>query len=99
MINLYDHNPFIYRIIMINPLLANLYGIILENKINIWLESEGNRAKGQAGFIRKHSTMDHLVMLRIIVEECCKNKSNLFCCFVEFRKAFDMVPRNNHGID
>ena len=33
-------------------------------------------------------------MLRIIVEECCNNKS-LFCCFVDFRKAFDTVPRNN----
>ena len=39
--------------------------------------------------------MDHLVMLRIIVEECHNDKSNLFCCFVEFRKAFDTVPRNN----
>ena len=39
--------------------------------------------------------MDHLVMLRIIVEECRNDKSNLFCCFVDFRKAFDTVPRNN----
>ena len=52
---------------MISPLLAKLYGIILEKKISIWLESEGKRAKGQAGFRRKHSTTDHLVTLRIIV--------------------------------
>ena len=25
----------------------------------------------------------------------CNDKSNLFCCFVEFRKAFNTVPRNN----
>ena len=80
---------------MISPLLAKLYGIILENKINIWLESEGKRAKGQAGFRSKHSTTNHLVTLRIIVEECRNDKSNLFCCFVDFRKAFDTVPRNN----
>ena len=24
-----------------------------------------------------------------------EHKSNLFCCFVDFRKAFDMVPRYN----
>ena len=34
-------------------------------------------------------------MLRIIVEECCNDKSNLLCCFVDFRKAFDTVPTNN----
>ena len=33
------NNPSNYRTIMIIPLLAKLYGIILENKINIWLES------------------------------------------------------------
>ena len=34
-------------------------------------------------------------MLRISVEECCNDKSNLFCCFVDFRNSFDIVPRNN----
>jgi len=80
---------------MISHLLAKLYGIILENKISIWLESEGNRAKGQAGFRRQHSKTNHLVTLRIILEECHNYKSNLFCCFVEFREAFDTIPRNN----
>ena len=37
--------------------------------------------------------MDHLVTFRIIVEEFPNTKTNLFCCFVDFRKAFDMVPR------
>ena len=39
--------------------------------------------------------MDRLVMLRTIVEECRDDKSNVFCFFVEFRKSFDIVPRNN----
>lgn len=80
---------------MISPLLAKLYGIILERKLSIWLESEGKWAKGQAGFRRKHSTTDHLVTRKIIVEECRNDKSNPFCCFVDFSKAFDTVPRNN----
>ena len=29
------------------------------------------------------------------MEECHNDKSNLFCCFVDFRKDFDMVPGNN----
>jgi hypothetical protein len=41
--------PSNYRTIMISPILAKLYGIILEKKISIWLESHGKRAKGQPG--------------------------------------------------
>ena len=33
--------------------------------------------------------------LGIIIEECHNNKSDLFCCFVDFRKSFDTMPRNN----
>ena len=84
---------------MISPLLAKLYGITLEKKLGIWLESEGKRAKGQAGFRRQHSTTNHLVTLRIVVEECRNDKSNLFCCFVDFRKAFNTVPKTTYGID
>ena len=80
---------------MIIPLLAKLYGIILEKKINIWLESEGKHAKGQADFRRHHSTMDHLITLWIIIKECHNDKCNLFCYFLDLRNAFDIVPTNN----
>ena len=56
---------------------------------------EGKIDKGQVGFRRNHSTTDHLVTLRIITKEFHNNKSNLLCCFVDFIKAFDTVPRNN----
>jgi hypothetical protein len=67
----------------------------LEKKISLWLESHDKRAKGQAGFRRYHSTVDHLVTFRIIAEEFCNTKTNLFCCFVDFKKYFDIVPRKN----
>jgi hypothetical protein len=45
-----DRNiPSNYRTIMISPILAKLYGIILEKKISLWLEIHGKRDKGQAG--------------------------------------------------
>ena len=56
---------------------------------------EGKWDKGQAGFRMNYSTTDHLVTLGIITEECRNNKSDLFCCFVDFRKSFDTIPRNN----
>jgi hypothetical protein len=88
-----DRNiPSNYRTIMISLILAKLYGIILEKKISLWLESHSKRAKGQARFRRYHSTLDHHVTFRIIAEEFCNTKTNFF---VDFRKAFDMVPRKN----
>ena len=57
---------------------------------------EGNLDKRQGGFERHHSTMDHLVKLMIIGEECRKyNKHDLFCCIVYFIKSFERVPTNN----
>ena len=39
------------------------------------------------------SIIVHLVTLRILMEESCFRCKGLYCSFVEFRKAFDMVPR------
>jgi hypothetical protein len=51
--------------------------------------------KVRSSFRGYHSTVDHLITLRIIAEECHNNKTNLLCCFIDFRKAFDTVPRTN----
>jgi len=80
---------------MISPILAKIYGIILENKINILLENHGKGAKEQARFKIYHSTMDQLVTLRIIRDDCRNNKNNLLCCFVDCRKDFDIVLGTN----
>jgi hypothetical protein len=68
----------------------------LEKNIKIWLEIHEKRAKGQAKFRGCHSNVDHLVTLKIIVEEFLNNKSNLHCCFIDFKKDFETVPRTNH---
>ena len=41
----------------------------MEQKVSAWVESQNKRALGQAGFRPKHSTVDHLVTLRVIMEE------------------------------
>jgi hypothetical protein len=51
---------------MISLILAKFYGIILEKKIILSIESHSKRAKGQVGFRRYHSTVDHLITIRII---------------------------------
>jgi len=80
---------------MISPIFSKLYGIILENKISLWLESHGKRAKGKVGFKRYHSMVYHLITFTIITEEFQNTKTNLFSCFFHFKFFFDMVPRKN----
>ncbi len=79
---------------MINPLFAKLFGRMLENKISKWAEERDKHAKGQAGFRPKHSTVDHCITLRHIIEKVWEKKEEVFCCFVDFRKAFDSVPKD-----
>jgi hypothetical protein len=42
-----------------------------------------------------HSTMNHLVTFKINVDECCNDKTNLLCSFIDFKKDFDIVPQTN----
>ena len=46
-----------------------IFGCIMESKISAWVEKNGRRAYGQVGFRKHHSTIDHLVTLRVLMEE------------------------------
>ena len=70
-----------------------MYASILEQRLSGWPEEEGVRAKGNAGFRKGFSTLDHILTLRTIIEEGRANGRKIYCCFVDFRKAFDTVPR------
>ena len=73
------NNPSNYKTIMINPLFAKLFGNMVEDKISKWAEVKEKRARGQAGFRLKHSTVDHGVTLRHIVEKVWEDKEEVFC--------------------
>ncbi len=47
----------------------------------------------QAGFRKGFTTLDHTLTLRALIEEGRHHKQKIYCCFVDFRKAFDTVPR------
>lgn len=48
----------------------------------------------QAGFRKAHSCLHHIFTLRCIVEHHKLQDHPVYACFIDFRKAFDMVPRN-----
>jgi hypothetical protein len=75
-------------------LFAKFFGSVLKNRIIKWVEEGDKCAKGKAGFKPKHSTIDHGITLRHIIEKVWEKKEEAFCCFVDFKKDFDMVPRD-----
>ena len=50
---------------------------------------------GQAGFRPKYFTIDHYITLRFFIEKTWdKQGDKAFCFFVDFKKAFDIDPRD-----
>ncbi|RUU23914.1 reverse transcriptase domain-containing protein, partial [Mesorhizobium sp. M6A.T.Ce.TU.016.01.1.1] len=86
-------DPNNYKTIMIGHTLAKLYATTIDIYLSDWLESAGIRA-GQVGFRKEHQIVDHIFSLRAIIEEAKHRNSKIYCCFVDFRKAFDTVPRD-----
>ena len=86
-------DPNTYRTIMIGHTLAKLYGAVMEAELSDYMETLNLRAPEQAGFRRAFSTIDHIFTLRCLIDQTKARKKKLYCCFVDFRKAFDTVPR------
>ncbi|MCO5562498.1 hypothetical protein L7F22_016125 [Adiantum nelumboides] len=78
---------------MIGPILAKLYGAVSEEELSSLAEGEGMRTPGHAGFCQAFSTIDHIFTLRCLIDQTRVRKRRLYSCFVDFRKAFDTVPR------
>ena len=83
-----------YRGITVAPVIAKVSAMILEDRLRRWAEANGLRAQGQAGFRKDHRTTDNLFILRTLIEQNMLAKNKLYCCFVDFRKAFDTVSRD-----
>ncbi len=82
-----------YKGITIGPILAKLFAMILDKRLSEWVEQHGLRAQGQAGFCKNYRTTDQLFILHTLIEHSKAKKKPLYCCFVNFKKVFDIVPR------
>jgi len=81
-----------YRGITVGPILEKLFTMILDKKLSEWAEQHGLRAKGQVGFRKDYYTTNQLFILWILIEQNKAKKKPFYCCFVDFKKAFDTAP-------
>ena len=87
----WGHDPGNYRGITV--ILAKLCAMVLEARASAWAEQMKCRAKGQAGSRKVFRTTDQIFVIQTLVQQAKQAKENFYCCFVDFKKAFDLVPR------
>ena len=86
--------PGNYRGIAVGTVLAKMYATLLNFRLTCWAEANNLRAAGQAGFREDHRCTDNLLILRTVIEQQRAVRAPLYTCFVDFRKAYDSVPRD-----
>jgi hypothetical protein len=76
---------------MVGHTFSKLYATTLHLQLFEELKRRNLQGRGQAGFRPRYQIMDHILTLWAIIEEVRHHSSKVFCCFVDFQKAFDSV--------
>ncbi len=85
--------PLNYRGLSILSCVYKIYTAVLNNRIVDFLEVNDLLHDEQNGFRSKRSCSDHIFSLCSIIKNSINVDQDIFTCFVDFRKAFDFVPR------
>ena len=67
---------------------------MLEDRLRMWTENNNIIDDCQFGFRKNKSTIDCIFILQTIINSQLSRKRKLYCAFIDFRKAFDLVYRN-----
>ena len=88
------NEPNNYRPITLSDSLSKVFCGVLCNRLVAWTNTHAPIAEGQAGFRENYSTIDNIFVLDTVINKTLQRpKSKLYCIFVDFKKAFDSVPR------
>jgi hypothetical protein len=68
--------------------------LLLKSNLSKWAKVHKKRVPSQAGFRAHHNTLDHVLCLRVLGEQAKRLHKPLYCCFVDFSKAFDKVSKH-----
>ena len=80
-----------YRGITINNVISKFFSIILNNRLQKYIEPQIK--SNQIGFKKNHRTLDHIFVLKTLIDKYVKQNGKFYVCFVDFEKAFDKVWR------
>ena len=82
-----------YRPITILSCFGKLFTSVINNRLKQYAENHHLISSSQAGFRKQHSTVDNLFIIKSLIDIVKSSKNKLYCCFVDFKQAFDSVWR------
>ena len=85
--------PENYRPISLLSCLGKLFTCILNKRLNTFAEKSNLINETQAGFRKAYSTIDNIFILNCLIDIVKSKKKKLYCCFVDFKQAFDSIWR------
>lgn len=87
--------PSNYRGIAVGSHLSKLFCNVLHKRLYTFSETHALIPDCQIGFMRGARTADHILTLKCIVDKFVNkaSKEYLYCCFVDFKAAFDSISR------
>ncbi len=98
--------PLNYRGISLLSCVYKIYSSILNARLTRHLDNNELIHDEQNGFRRGRSCVDHIFTLSSIIRNKIESKQEIFACYVDFRKAFDLLDRDmmlfrflEYGID
>ena len=84
-----------YRGITLTSIFSQIFSILLDNRLRVWSESNNLLSDFQFGFRKSKSTVDCIFVVSSIIDKVINHeKKRLYCAFVDFQKAFNLVYRN-----
>ena len=89
------NDPDNYRGITLLSCLGKLFTSAIDSRLSAYLESTGTLGDEQAGFRSGFSTIDHVFVLHCLIDLYLSQRKRLYCAFVDYKKAFDLVDRSS----
>ena len=86
-------DPSNYRPITLLSAMGKLFGIIIDNRLTRFSEQIGMTSDEQGGFRPHRGTPDQVFLWREILASRRERKLPTYACFVDVRKAYDTVWR------
>ena len=86
-------DPNNYRGITLLSCLGKLFTCCINVRLGNYLDARGIIGVEQAGFREGYSTTDHIFVLNELINLYLEKKKRLYCCFIDYQKAFDTINR------